>query len=140
RSRISYPVVKFAVTPVNLCGSFRAEDLTNSIHIPTLLGRAHLKILEYVPASLSSARQVCMSGEISYGTENHEKRTVKFEAHVTIQSHQVYPSMASYTYKYDLFLDVARQGAYTRRIPISHEIKTGDSDAVLIEIGAAKSA
>jgi hypothetical protein len=135
------PVVKFAVTPVNLCGSFRAEDLTNVIHIPTLSGEAHLKILEYVPASLSNARQVCMSGEISYGTENQEKRTVKFEAPVTIQFHPLgLPSIARYTYKYDLFLDIARQGGYTRRIPIRHEIKSGDSDVFLIEIGAAKSA
>ena len=80
---------------------------------------------------LKTKSYVCVSGEVTYNEESGRARVVSFKTRVPIT--QILASLSRPTYKYNLFLEADKEN-YIRRLPISHEIKPGDSDLFLVQI------
>jgi hypothetical protein len=108
-----------------------------TVRVNTFDETTNISIMGYIPESLSADSWVAVSGNIQYHTKNREKRAIKFRTIVSLVPRLGLPRPP--TYLYDLLLK-AGLSSYTKRLPISQEIKQGESDHFLIRVASDKSA
>ena len=119
------------------------EEKPFSIQVPTFTKRAMIDVSHYIPSALSSEPDACVCGELSYETEDREKRIFRFKLEVPIAKHvgsSLYEKNIMFPphYTYDVFLEGGKYN-YTERIPISHEIKAGDADSFIVRLATDRS-
>ncbi len=132
------PTFKLGIERQSTCGAFPSKQPTVSIARPTFDEDDFVHIDKEVPPSLKQEGVVCVFGEMHFASEDATKHSLKFHTLVSLvppgRGKPVPPE-----YLYDVFL-VAGKGGYTKRIPISQEIKPGEVDHFLVRIGTDKSA
>jgi hypothetical protein len=136
--RVINPTFDVGVERQSACNTFPSD--TPNIHVTrsTFDEGDNVPIIQDVPPSLRSEKAVCVFGEMQFTTESAVKRSLKFDTLVSL----VKPgpgAPAPPDYLYDVFLRAGEAG-YTKRIPISEEVKPGEVDHFLIRIGTDKSA
>jgi endonuclease YncB( thermonuclease family) len=99
-----------------------------------------LRISDFVPDHLKDEFQVQVFGELKYETEDSKNRSVKFIAPVSLK--RTITKGSGYSppsHLYEVLLEPGKSG-YTKRVPLSQEIRPGATDVFTIQIGAVKSA
>ncbi len=78
-------------------------------------------------------------GEMTYSTEEGIERSLWFKTSVDILYHPFLGASTPPTAIYQLLPLKAGDSGYTKRVPISQALKTGEADHFLLEVGADKS-
>lgn len=80
----------------------------------------------------------CVVGDLMYNSESNHKSNFKFKTHVSLGRPGVgVPRPPSYFY--DVFIEAGKPNQKIL-LPVSHEIKPGDTDHFVVNIGSDKSA
>lgn len=82
---------------------------------------------------------VSVDGEITYFTESHQKRRVRFNSPVRVKYCGGLLGDLNITAAYDVQLEAGKSG-YVKYVPIAQSIKPGDADYFLLRVGSDKSA
>jgi hypothetical protein len=130
------PVVRFNIVDENSCSNVNFADTENVRQLPTIQRGASVDISREISKyKYSSNSSLCVYGQVSYNTENGRMHIVNFKESIFL--HVRFPMLMIPSYTYDLFLE-ADKSNYIKRLPISHEIKSGDSDLLILQVATNK--
>lgn len=136
--RLVSPKLKLQIASETAYGSFAVTGEQHNLEVPSFLETADVRIESYVPSDLQNEKRVAVFGDLEYQTERGGSNRLRFRTRVSLV--RPGPGLpAPPNYLYDLFLEAGRSG-YTKNVPVSQEIKPGQTDHFLIRIGTDKSA
>jgi hypothetical protein len=131
------PKLKFQIAPEVAYDSFTSEEEQHLMDLPSFLESMNVKIESYVPSNLRGEKRVAVFGDLEYQSEGGVSHWLRFRTRVSLV--RPGPGMpAPPSYLYELFLEAGRSG-YVKNLPLSQEIKPGETDHFLIRIGTNKS-
>lgn len=145
------PHITFGVTDLEVCKSIDPSEHRPQHHIKidTIDDYIAIDLRKYIDTAkqdenggfrLINEQPVCVFGEIQYDSDRGQTHLTKFSTVVVIKSF-AFPLMGaglSSSAAYGLKL-VAGKSGYEKRIPLSHVIKAGEADHLLLQVGSDKS-
>ena len=118
------------------CQTVHSGEYTGTINIGDIDSLARVSMKEYIPEAIKNEKWVCILGRLNYKNESGDKRIAIFDIAVPVDNwNPSLPSPPPPRYSYNLKLEL-KDVPYKKRLPIAQEIKPGDTDYFLLEIGA----
>ncbi len=133
------PVVNLVIHDEESCNVLSDKNtIIKVIKLPTFSDFVVIDIMSYLPAELLKKQSLCVVGSLKYTDPNNHSHNIQFKLGVHLKPIIIIPEMMIVTHQYDAIL---KSGVPhdIERIPLSHEIKPGDSDLFLIRLGTQKS-